>query len=44
VIIYFSGREFDRVSRVLSELGLADKPDIILIDARADNKPSASKT
>jgi hypothetical protein len=43
VIIYFSARELARVSKILRELGLTDKSDIILIDARADNKPSASR-
>ena len=43
VIIYFSARELARVGKILRELGLRDKSDIILIDACADNKPSASK-
>ena len=43
VIIYFSKSELDRVSRILKELKLDDDPDVILIDARKDNKPSGSK-
>lgn len=42
-IVYFSEREHKKVLDVLNELGLTGSPDIILIDARADNKPSASK-
>ncbi|MFI5200942.1 MAG: hypothetical protein ACHQNE_00965 [Candidatus Kapaibacterium sp.] len=43
VIIYFSERELKKVERILKELGLTANPDIILIDARRDNKPSGSK-
>ena len=43
VICYFTAAELARVQAVLGELGLQGRPDIILIDARADNKPSASK-
>lgn len=43
VIIYFNEREFVKVQEVLSELELSDDNNIVLIDARADNKPSASK-
>ncbi|MCB0164245.1 MAG: hypothetical protein KDI79_08475 [Anaerolineae bacterium] len=42
-ILYFSKPEFDKVKKILRELELENDPDIILIDARADNKPSASK-
>lgn len=42
-IIYFSQNELSKVNKVLKELNLANNPDIILIDARKDNKPSASK-
>ena len=41
-ICYFSASELARVEAILRELRLADAPNIILIDARADNKPSAS--
>jgi len=43
VIVCFSLAEQKKVLNVLNELNLAGKPNIILIDARADNKPSASK-
>ena len=42
-IIYFSKSELDRVNRILKALKIESSPDIILIDARADNKPSGSK-
>lgn len=42
-IVYFSKRELDRVVRILKRLNLDDSKDIVLIDARKDNKPSASK-
>ncbi|MBA3640520.1 MAG: hypothetical protein H0W53_14850 [Acidobacteria bacterium] len=42
VILYFTEREHDRVSAILGELKIADSPDVLLIDARRDNKPSAS--
>jgi hypothetical protein len=43
VICYFSALELARVQAILRELALEEHPDIILIDARADNKPSASR-
>lgn len=43
VIIYFTEEERDRVDKILKELKLTKSPDIILIDARKDNKPSGSK-
>jgi hypothetical protein len=43
VIIYFSASELERVRGILRELKLDTNPDVILIDARADNKPSGSK-
>ncbi len=42
VIVYFSEDELLKVSAILNKLGIAGKPHIILIDARNDNKPSAS--
>ncbi len=42
VIVYFSENELRTVNAVLNKLGLAGKSHIILIDARNDNKPSAS--
>jgi hypothetical protein len=43
VLFYFTGREYGKVVAILDELGLKGDPNIILIDARSDNKPSASK-
>lgn len=43
VICYFSEKELDRVIDILNDLGLKSEKNIILIDARMDNKPSASK-
>jgi len=42
VILYFSENEFVKVNKILKELNLEGKEEIILIDARNDNKPSAS--
>lgn len=42
VILYFSDAEFEKVNKVMNELGIQSCPDIVLIDARRDNKPSAS--
>ena len=42
VIIYFSEEEYKRVSGILNKLGLIGKENIVLIDGRSDNKPSAS--
>lgn len=43
VILYFSASEHQKLLDILNEVGLASASNIILIDARADNKPSASK-
>ncbi len=42
VITYFTTEELLRVQRVLKELDALGCEDIVLIDARRDNKPSAS--
>ena len=42
VILFFSQEEFEKVIRVINELGIHENTDIVLIDARNDNKPSAS--
>ncbi|MGR3717090.1 MAG: hypothetical protein ACU0B1_10120 [Thermohalobaculum sp.] len=42
-IIFFSQQEEDRVVGILDKLGLLGHKDIVLIDARNDNKPSGSK-
>jgi hypothetical protein len=43
VIIYFSAQERKRVEAILRELNIEREPWVVLIDARKDNKPSASK-
>ena len=43
VIVYFTAEELERVQMILADLGIVGSPDIVLIDARADNKPSGSK-
>lgn len=42
-IIYFSHSQLKRVQKILKRLNLLDNKDIVLIDARSDNKPSGSK-
>lgn len=41
-IMYFKETEFYKVQKVLKELNLLGRRDVVLIDARDDNKPSAS--
>lgn len=43
VIVYFTEAELLKVEGVLRELKLEDDRYVILVDARSDNKPSASK-
>ncbi len=43
VIMFFSLAELRRVQRTLEDLKLSSSPDVILIDARSDNKPSGSR-
>jgi len=43
VILFFSKEEQARVRKIQKELGLENSGDVILIDARTDNKPSGSK-
>jgi hypothetical protein len=43
VILFFSAAQQTRVVTVLKKLGLEGNSDIIMIDARDDNKPSGSK-
>lgn len=43
VIFFFSDTELRRIESILTELQLLSSPNIILIDARDDNKPSGSK-
>lgn len=42
VILYFSASELATTKRILKGLGLESSGSIVLIDARNDNKPSAS--
>ncbi|MGO7210268.1 hypothetical protein ACCS75_04080 [Rhizobium ruizarguesonis] len=42
-IVFFSRQEELRVKGILKKLKLSDNKDIVLIDARNDNKPSGSK-
>lgn len=43
VIIFYTEAEQAKAEKVLKELGLTAEPAVVLIDARSDNKPSASK-
>jgi len=43
VIVYFSDSEREKVLSLLRELGLDRSRDVVLIDARSDNKISASR-
>ena len=42
VIMYFTEDEYRKVNEILNELGLQGCEEIVLIDARNDNKPSGS--
>jgi hypothetical protein len=42
-IIYYTAEQEDKVNAILRDLKLTDREDIVTIDARSDNKPSASK-
>lgn len=43
VILYYTREDEARVRAILKELDLEQEKSILLIDARSDNKPSASK-
>jgi hypothetical protein len=43
VIVFFSLEELRKVKRILQDLDLIGHPDVVLIDARRDNKPSGSR-
>lgn len=43
VILYFSRDEETNVKKILAELGIADEKNVVLIDARSDNKISSSR-
>jgi hypothetical protein len=42
VIIAYTAADAKKVDRVLTELGLAGDASVVVVDARSDNKPSAS--
>jgi len=42
-ILFFSESEHDRVTSILRRLKLHGRENVVLIDARSDNKPSGSK-
>jgi hypothetical protein len=42
-ILFFSTKQLLRVQRILERLELTGDPNIILIDARSENKPSGSR-
>ena len=43
VIVFFTAEEEAKTLGILRELGLSGHPDVVLIDARDDNKASASR-
>lgn len=43
VIVCYTAAQDRKVARILKELGLTDDDRIVVVDARNDNKPSASK-
>jgi hypothetical protein len=43
VIICYTAADQERVSAILGALKIENEPSIVVIDARSDNKPSASK-
>lgn len=43
VIVSYTARHEARARKILKELGLENEESVVLIDARSDNKPSASK-
>lgn len=43
VILFFSSKKEERAIKIINELGLSDEKYIVLVDARRDNKISASK-
>ena len=42
-IVYYTEQDEARVRKILKELDLTNDESVVLIDARSDNKPSASK-
>lgn len=42
-IVYFTKQEQERLESILEKLGILGHKDVVVIDARKDNKPSGSK-
>jgi hypothetical protein len=42
VIVYYTSAQEARVNGILKELKLEEEESVVVIDARGDNKPSAS--
>jgi hypothetical protein len=42
VIIFFTLKEKEKAVKILAKLNISDNKDVVLIDARSDNKPSGS--
>lgn len=42
-ILYFTKAEYFKINKILKDLEMSGSADVILIDARNDNKPSGSK-
>jgi hypothetical protein len=42
-IVFFTKEEEQRALGILDKLGILNHKDVVLIDARSDNKPSGSK-
>lgn len=42
-IVFFTRQEEERATGILQKLGILGHKDVVMIDARADNKPSGSK-
>jgi len=42
VVSAYTASQMDKIERVLDELGISCDPSVVVIDARGDNKPSAS--
>lgn len=43
VIVCYTAAHQERVAKILKELKIEGQPSIVIVDARADNKPSASE-
>jgi hypothetical protein len=43
VIVYFTEAEKKHIDEILTELKMSENQDVVLVDARNDNKPSGSK-